>query len=174
MTAAAARVDLSSAGGGGGIPGSGPSSSSSQPGYSGPHQQAGVAGAAADQELGMAERALSAAGAAFVSAIIVNPLDVAKVGVGGLSLPPRALVWLVAESFFVFFFSFAADEIAGAGGGGALLPAVADGVARPGRGNESDDLDAGAVWVVCNLVVVSLRFHVVWGILAFWVFVISG
>lgn len=105
MTAAAARVDLSSAGGGGGIPGSGASSSSSsQPGYSGPHQQAGVAGAAADQELGMAERALSAAGAAFVSAIIVNPLDVAKVGVGGLSLPPRALVWLVAESFFVFFF----------------------------------------------------------------------
>jgi solute carrier family 25 protein 39/40 len=79
MTAAAARVDLSSAGGGGGIPGSGASSSSSsQPGYSGPHQQAGVAGAAADQELGMAERALSAAGAAFVSAIIVNPLDVAK------------------------------------------------------------------------------------------------
>lgn len=36
-------------------------------------------GSAADAELGFAERALSAAGAAFLSAIIVNPLDVAKV-----------------------------------------------------------------------------------------------
>jgi hypothetical protein len=34
----------------------------------------------------MFERALSAAGAAFVSAIIVNPLDVAKVGSPGHSL----------------------------------------------------------------------------------------
>jgi hypothetical protein len=40
--------------------------------------------AAEDQELGMAERALSAAGAAFVSAIIVNPLDVAMVSGPGL------------------------------------------------------------------------------------------
>ncbi|KAF0899414.1 hypothetical protein E2562_019532 [Oryza meyeriana var. granulata] len=66
--AAAARVDLSG-GGAGVMPGTG---ASSQPGSSGSQQ------AAADQELGMAERALSAAGAAFVSAIIVNPLDVAK------------------------------------------------------------------------------------------------
>lgn len=34
---------------------------------------------ASDGKLGFAERALSAAGAAFLSAIIVNPLDVAKV-----------------------------------------------------------------------------------------------
>ncbi|PWZ27459.1 Mitochondrial carrier protein MTM1 [Zea mays] len=67
MTAAAARVDLS-----GGVTPShqGPSSSSPS---SGPSPAAG-----ADQELGMYERAFSAAGAAFVSAIIVNPLDVAK------------------------------------------------------------------------------------------------
>jgi solute carrier family 25, member 39/40 len=71
MTAAASRVDLS--GGGGALPS--PTSSSSS--------QAPVA-AAEDQELGMAERALSAAGAAFVSAIIVNPLDVAKVSGPGL------------------------------------------------------------------------------------------
>lgn len=32
-----------------------------------------------DWQLGVAERALSAAGAAFLSAIIVNPLDVVKV-----------------------------------------------------------------------------------------------
>lgn len=32
-----------------------------------------------DGKLGIAERAFSAAGAAFLSAIIVNPLDVAKV-----------------------------------------------------------------------------------------------
>jgi solute carrier family 25, member 39/40 len=32
-----------------------------------------------DSGLGLGERALSAAGAAFISAIIVNPLDVAKV-----------------------------------------------------------------------------------------------
>lgn len=32
-----------------------------------------------DGDLGIAERALSAAGAAFLSAIIVNPLDVVKV-----------------------------------------------------------------------------------------------
>uniref|UniRef100_A0A0D9X7H4 Mitochondrial carrier protein n=1 Tax=Leersia perrieri TaxID=77586 RepID=A0A0D9X7H4_9ORYZ len=75
MTAAAARVDLS--GGGGVMPGGG-SSSSSQPGSSPGSHQLAAASAAADQELGMAERALSAAGAAFVSAIIVNPLDVAK------------------------------------------------------------------------------------------------
>ncbi|GKV31281.1 hypothetical protein SLEP1_g39988 [Rubroshorea leprosula] len=34
---------------------------------------------ASDTQLGIAERAFSAAGAAFLSAIIVNPLDVAKV-----------------------------------------------------------------------------------------------
>jgi solute carrier family 25, member 39/40 len=75
MTAAAARVDLS-----GGVTPShqGPSSSSPS---SGPSPAAG-----ADQELGMYERAFSAAGAAFVSAIIVNPLDVAKVGSSGHSL----------------------------------------------------------------------------------------
>lgn len=66
MTAAAARVDLS--GGGAAISGS----PAPQPGPSAPQS------AAAHQELGMAERALSAASAAFVSAIIVNPLDVAK------------------------------------------------------------------------------------------------
>ncbi|KAM0906380.1 hypothetical protein ACQ4PT_016804 [Festuca glaucescens] len=64
MTAAAARVDLS--GGGGATSGSQPS----HPGTS--------AAAAGDHDLGMAERCLSAASAAFISAIIVNPLDVAK------------------------------------------------------------------------------------------------
>ncbi|XP_062192117.1 mitochondrial carrier protein MTM1-like [Phragmites australis] len=67
MTAAASRVDLS----GGAAPshqGSSPSPSSSGP----------APAAGADQELGMVERALSAAGAAFLSAVIVNPLDVAK------------------------------------------------------------------------------------------------
>lgn len=34
---------------------------------------------ASDEKLGIGERAFSAAGAAFLSAIIVNPLDVAKV-----------------------------------------------------------------------------------------------
>ncbi|KAL5221854.1 hypothetical protein ABZP36_026567 [Zizania latifolia] len=71
MTAAAARVDLS---GGAAMTGTAPS----QPRSSGQQQWSAAAAASADQELGMAERALSAAGAAFVSAIIVNPLDVAK------------------------------------------------------------------------------------------------
>ncbi|TVU06309.1 hypothetical protein EJB05_49516 [Eragrostis curvula] len=66
MTAAASRVDLS--GGASTSHQGAPSSSSSQ----------APPGAGPDQELGMVERALSAAGAAFVSAIIVNPLDVAK------------------------------------------------------------------------------------------------
>jgi solute carrier family 25, member 39/40 len=78
MTAAASGVDLS-----GGSAAS-PSASSQAPPPT-----------AADQELGMAERALSAAGAAFISAIIVNPLDVAKVsGLGSLALslsPPRSV-----------------------------------------------------------------------------------
>uniref|UniRef100_A0A6V7QYK6 Mitochondrial carrier protein MTM1 n=1 Tax=Ananas comosus var. bracteatus TaxID=296719 RepID=A0A6V7QYK6_ANACO len=43
-----------------------------------PPPQSPGRGSAADAELGFAERALSAAGAAFLSAIIVNPLDVAK------------------------------------------------------------------------------------------------
>ncbi|KAL6646606.1 hypothetical protein ACP70R_015683 [Stipagrostis hirtigluma subsp. patula] len=64
MTAAASRVDLS---GGAAQAHQGPPPSASPP-----------PAPAADQELGMAERALSAAGAAFISAIIVNPLDVAK------------------------------------------------------------------------------------------------
>ncbi|WVZ93151.1 hypothetical protein U9M48_039157 [Paspalum notatum var. saurae] len=68
MTAAAARVDLT-----GGVAPSHQGSSSPSPSSSGPAPAAG-----ADQELGMFERALSAAGAAFVSAVIVNPLDVAK------------------------------------------------------------------------------------------------
>ncbi|RLM61064.1 hypothetical protein C2845_PM14G00010 [Panicum miliaceum] len=67
MTAAASRVDLT----GGAVSPSHQGSPSPSP--SGPAPAAG-----ADQELGMFERALSAAGAAFVSAIIVNPLDVAK------------------------------------------------------------------------------------------------
>lgn len=36
-------------------------------------------GISAGEKLGFSERALSAAGAAFLSAILVNPLDVAKV-----------------------------------------------------------------------------------------------
>uniref|UniRef100_A0A0A9FR50 Uncharacterized protein n=1 Tax=Arundo donax TaxID=35708 RepID=A0A0A9FR50_ARUDO len=68
MTAAASRVDLSG--------GAAPSHQGSPPS---PSSSTGAAPAAgADQELGMAERALSAAGAAFLSAVIVNPLDVAK------------------------------------------------------------------------------------------------
>ncbi|KAG8087203.1 hypothetical protein GUJ93_ZPchr0010g10244 [Zizania palustris] len=67
MTAAAARVDLT---GGAAMPGTAPSQQVS----SGQNQAA----VAAEKELGMGERALSAAAAAFVSAIIVNPLDVAK------------------------------------------------------------------------------------------------
>ncbi|KAL6901017.1 hypothetical protein ACP4OV_005693 [Aristida adscensionis] len=70
MTAAAARVDLS-----GGAAAASSSNQGSAPSTSSPSAQAA---AGPDQELGMAERALSAAGAAFVSAIIVNPLDVAK------------------------------------------------------------------------------------------------
>ncbi|XP_020166091.1 mitochondrial carrier protein MTM1 isoform X1 [Aegilops tauschii subsp. strangulata] len=64
MTAAAARIDLS---------GGAAATSGSQPPQPGPSPAV-----VADQELGMAERALSAASAAFISAIIVNPLDVAK------------------------------------------------------------------------------------------------
>lgn len=37
-------------------------------------------GTKSNDQLGVTERAFSAAGAAFLSAIIVNPLDVAKVG----------------------------------------------------------------------------------------------
>ncbi|KAK3123332.1 hypothetical protein QOZ80_8AG0628760 [Eleusine coracana subsp. coracana] len=69
MTAAASRVDLTG-GAASSHQGSSPSPSSSSSSQS--------PSAGADQELGMVERALSAAGAAFVSAIIVNPLDVAK------------------------------------------------------------------------------------------------
>ncbi|CAL4998419.1 unnamed protein product [Urochloa decumbens] len=71
MTAAASRVDLT--GGAASPPHLGSSSSPSPSSSPGPAPSSG-----ADQELGMFERALSAAGAAFVSAIIVNPLDVAK------------------------------------------------------------------------------------------------
>ena len=39
-----------------------------------------------DDKLGVGERAFSAAGAAFLSAIIVNPLDVAKVTLSMLFL----------------------------------------------------------------------------------------
>jgi len=77
MTAAAARVDLSA-----GVTPSHQGSSSPSPSSSGPAPAVG-----ADQELGMFERALSTVGAAFVSAIIINPLDVAKVGSPGHSLP---------------------------------------------------------------------------------------
>jgi solute carrier family 25 protein 39/40 len=45
-------------------------------------EEAGVGAAErsnSDETLGFGERAVSAAGAAFLSAIIVNPLDVAKV-----------------------------------------------------------------------------------------------
>ncbi|KAG8047057.1 hypothetical protein GUJ93_ZPchr0008g11929 [Zizania palustris] len=72
MTADASRVDLS---GGAAMTGTAPS----QPRSSGQQQgSAAAAATSAGQELGMAESGLSAAGAAFVSAIIVNPLDVAK------------------------------------------------------------------------------------------------
>ena len=64
ITAAAARVDLS----GGGAAATSGSQQPSLPGTS-----------AGDQDLGLAERCASAASAAFISAIIVNPLDVAKV-----------------------------------------------------------------------------------------------
>ncbi|KAG2578478.1 mitochondrial carrier protein MTM1-like [Panicum virgatum] len=67
MTAAASRVDLT----GGAV-------SPSHQGSPSPSPSGPAPAAEADQELGMFERALSAAGAAFVSAIIVNPLDVAK------------------------------------------------------------------------------------------------
>lgn len=40
-----------------------------------PHRRS----SSSDSDLGFGERALSAAGAAFLSAILVNPLDVAKV-----------------------------------------------------------------------------------------------
>jgi hypothetical protein len=70
MTAAAARVDLSGGGGGDG----GGASYGSQPSHPGT-----LGAAVGDQDLGMVERSLSAASAAFISAIIVNPLDVAKV-----------------------------------------------------------------------------------------------
>nr|CAB3482846.1 unnamed protein product [Digitaria exilis] len=76
MTAAASRVDLT---GGAVSPSHQGSSSPSTSSSSGP-----APAAAADLELGMFERALSAAGAAFVSAIIVNPLDVAKAQAAGV------------------------------------------------------------------------------------------
>lgn len=91
MTAAAARVDLS-----GGVTPSHQGSSSPSPSSSGPAPSAG-----ADQELGMFERALSAAGAAFVSAIIVNPLDVAKVGSPGALTPSLTQVSPPGERVFV-------------------------------------------------------------------------
>lgn len=40
---------------------------------------AAASGGGSDADLGFAERALSAAGAAIVSAVLVNPLDIAKV-----------------------------------------------------------------------------------------------
>jgi hypothetical protein len=73
LTAAAARVDLS---GGGATSGAQPS----QPGTSGTSE--------GDQELGLAVRCASAASAAFISAIIVNPLDVAKVWALALVICP--------------------------------------------------------------------------------------
>ena len=92
----------------------------------------------------MFERALSAADAAFVSAIIVNPLDVAKVGSPGHSLPHSRRP-LLPESVCVRplrrltrFLCLDADEVAGPGGRGAVPPACPDGGARPECGEESD------------------------------------
>lgn len=48
-----------------------------EPGLSVPHPR--HSNCKSDWKLGLAERAFSAAGAAFLSAIIVNPLDVVKV-----------------------------------------------------------------------------------------------
>lgn len=54
-------------------------SRSSSVGDSGGASAGGSGAGSPDSGLGLGERALSAAGAAFISAIIVNPLDVAKV-----------------------------------------------------------------------------------------------
>jgi hypothetical protein len=51
-----------------------------------------------DVSLGIGERAVSAAGAAFLSAIIVNPLDVVKVII--------YVFFLFFYGFQFFFFSF--------------------------------------------------------------------
>ncbi|XP_062195943.1 mitochondrial carrier protein MTM1-like isoform X2 [Phragmites australis] len=84
MTAAASRVDLS-----GGVA---PSHQGSPSSTSSSTQAPPAAGA--DTELGMVERALSAAGAAFISAVIVNPLDVAKAQAAGVLYhhPPQMAV----------------------------------------------------------------------------------
>lgn len=55
-----------------------------------------------DVKLGIGERALSAAGAAFLSAIIVNPLDVAKVNIQQI----KEVCMCVLSIFVFFFFSF--------------------------------------------------------------------
>lgn len=44
-----------------------------------PRTSNGDVGISSSEKLGLSERAFSAAGAAFLSAILVNPLDVAKV-----------------------------------------------------------------------------------------------
>jgi hypothetical protein len=107
----------------------------------------------------MFERALSAAGAAFVSAIIVNPLDVAKVGTPSpsLSSSPPALggcsarrVWWLTRFACV---CVDADEVAGAGGGGSVPPPTPDGYARAGCGE--NPISFCVVWG-CYLVVAGL------------------
>lgn len=57
-------------------------------------------GGSPDSGLGLGERALSAAGAAFISAIIVNPLDVAKVFAFKQALNRLLLKMGKEESFF--------------------------------------------------------------------------
>ena len=65
------------------------------------HSQRPRLNSASDGQLGLAERAFSAAGAAFLSAILVNPLDVAKVFF--LSLAPLIIFSLVRLCCFVNF-----------------------------------------------------------------------
>ena len=63
-----------------------------------PHEK--YSKALSDWDLGFPQRALSAAGAAFISAIIVNPLDVAKV-----------MLFSICFSSFMRFDSFLGDAL---------------------------------------------------------------
>lgn len=67
-----------------------------------------------DAQLTIVERALSAAGAAFISAVIVNPLDVAKVLFLPSSINPINEFFFKFIQFFYFFLSFFSDKTSSA------------------------------------------------------------
>lgn len=99
--AAATRVDLDGASSSPGSPKSDASSSSLRSSSSSSSSSPQLRSSSPDPSTGFGERALSAAGAAVLSAVLVNPLDVAKVTLG----------FFFSAMFFVILCQLAFDVV---------------------------------------------------------------